>query len=412
MNVLVFNAGSSSLKFAGFGLTARKGDGPPEETLLFRGQVERVGSEQARLNFTTPPAPKPLPLNAPTLPAAVAQVIELTSRGRAGQQAGATFDFEPVAFDAMDCRVVHGGAQFTTATPVTPAVLAGIRGLSRLAPLHNPLDAGVLESAMHALPGLPAVAVFDTAFHHNLPPVAATYALPLDLSRQHDLRRYGFHGISHRYVSERLLHCLGRDAPGTRLITCHLGSGASVCALCDGQSVDTSMGLTPLEGLVMGTRSGDLDPGLVLYLQRAAGMSPEDVDDLLNHKSGLLGLSGRSGDARDLESAAAQGDAASRLALEIFAYRVCKYIGAYAVVLEGLDALAFTGGLGEHDAPMRLRVCRRLDFLGLHGDEEANRQAGSATETRISADASPIQAWVIPTDEERQIAREVFALLA
>ena len=222
----------------------------------------------------------------------------------------------------------------------------------------------MIEAGLRLLPDAPAVAVFDTAFHRTLPDVAWRYALPAELSERLHLRRYGFHGLSHKYVSERLLHHLGRDPAGTRLITCHLGSGASVCALRDGKSVDTSMGLTPLEGLVMGTRSGDVDPGLLLYLLRTQGMTPDGLDDLLNHQSGLKGLAGQS-DVRELEQAADAGDERATLALDIFAYRVRKYIGAYAAALGGLDALAFTGGIGEHSPPMRARICRDLEFLGL-----------------------------------------------
>jgi len=253
------------------------------------------------------------------------------------------------------------------------------------------------------------VAVFDTAFHRTLPEEAWRYALPSDLADRLGLRRYGFHGISHRFVSGRLLDCLGRAPAGTRLITCHLGSGASVCALLGGASVDTSMGLTPLEGLVMGSRSGDLDPGLLLYLLRTQGMTAQQLDDLLNQDSGLKGLAGKS-DVRDLEQAAGAGDARAGMALEIFAYRVRKYLGAYAAALGGLDAVAFTGGIGERGAGMRARICRGLDFLGVTLDDERNWAATGGAPALISADGGPTPVWVIPTDEERQIAREVAVL--
>ena len=306
---------------------------------------------------------------------------------------------------------MHGGGKFTSATRVSPDILQAIRDLAPLAPLHNPAEADILATSQKLLPSVPVVAVFDTAFHHTLPPVAYSYALPADLTEKFSLRRYGFHGVSHRYVSGELLRRLNRTPNGTRLITCHLGNGSSVCALRDGKSVDTSMGLTPLEGLVMGTRSGDLDPGLVLYLLRETGQTPQELDDILNHKSGLLGLSGTSADVRDLEKAAQSGDAKAELALAIFAYRVRKYIGAYAAALGGLDAIAFTGGIGEHSASVRERICRSLEFLGVALEPDANRQANGSDSQRIHAGAAQTAVWVIPTDEERQMARETFTLL-
>ena len=310
----------------------------------------------------------------------------------------------------MGHRLVHGGPEFSEPARATPEVLKGLRGLRDLDPLHNPGEVALIEEAQRLLPDAPSVAVFDTAFHRTLPEVAWRYALPTELADRLHLRRYGFHGISHKYVSGRLLECLGRGPEGTRLITCHLGSGASVCALRDGLSVDTSMGLTPLEGLVMGSHSGDTDPGLLLYLMRTQGMTAEQLDDLLNHDSGLKGLAGKS-DVRDLEQAARTGDVRAELALEIFAYRVRKYLGAYAAALGGLDAVAFTGGIGEHSADIRGRICRGLDFLGLWLDDDRNMAVGKDA-APISTVGSPTAAWVIPTDEERQIAREVAALPA
>jgi len=277
--------------------------------------------------------------------------------------------------------------------------------------LHNLEDVAVLEELRRSLPDTPLVAVFDTAFHQTLPPVAYNYALPVGLSARYKLRRYGFHGISHAYVSEQLIKHLGRGAQDTRVITCHLENGASVCAVRDGQSIDTSMGLTPVEGLVMGTRSGDVDPGLVLYLIRTAGMTASEVDSLLNHQSGLRGLSGLSADVRDLEQAEREGDESAELALEVFAYRARKYIGAFAAALEGLDGVAFTGGIGEHSASMRSRICQGLGFLGLRLDDELNGAANGRVAMRISEDSGSVQIWVIPTDEERQIAWSTYEQL-
>ena len=368
MNILALNVGSSSLKFRLFQIM------PDGEKVLTEGTLER--------------------LDAGALPDAVQKAIE---------------QCKPFGIDAVGHRVVQGGARFFEPTRVTPAVLQDLRGLKELDPLHNPTEVALIEAAQRLLPDAPSVAVFDTAFHRTLPEVAWRYALPADLVGRLGLRRHGFHGISHRYVSGRLLDRLGREPVGSKLITCHLGSGASVCAVRDGESVDTSMGLTPLEGLVMGTRSGDVDPGLLLYLLRTQGMTPEQLDDMLNHDSGLKGLAGWS-DVRDLEQAAGQGDKPADMALEIFAYRVRKYLGAYAAALGGLDAVAFTGGIGERGAGMRARICQGLDFLGLRLDAERNGAATGSEAAQISTDAGPVSVWVIPTDEERQIAREVAAL--
>ena len=334
-------------------------------------------------------------------------------RGRATIEAAERVVAECLALgvDVIGYRVVHGGPRFDGPARITPEVLDAIRALGDLAPLHNPIDLAVIEATSRRAPGVPGVAVFDTAFHRTLPEVACRYALPAEVGADAELRRFGFHGIAHRYVAERLPECLGRDAVGTRLILCHLGGGASVCATRDGRSVDTSMGLTPLEGLVMGTRSGDVDPGLVLHLIRRMGMTAEEVQELLYRKSGLLGLSGKSDDIRDLEPAAEAGDRRSALALEVQAYRVRKSIGAYAAALGGVDAVALSGALAENSAALRGRVLRDLEFLGICLDPARNRAAGPDAPARISADGAAVPVWVVPADEERQIAREVAELL-
>jgi acetate kinase len=299
---------------------------------------------------------------------------------------------EAIADDAIEAagvRVVHGGSKLVSPVRVDDSVIAEIKALTELAPLHNPAAVKAIEELRSAHPHVPVVAVFDTAFHQTMPPVASQYAVPPALG----VRRYGFHGISYSYISARV--------GAKRHIACHLGNGASVCAMYDGRSVDTSMGFTPMEGLMMGTRAGDLDPGLVLYLLRAGKSEPE-LDDLLNHGSGLLGVSGRSGDVRELEAAARTGDEAAEFALEMFAYRVAKYVGAYAAVLGGVDAVTFTAGIGEHSALIRARVCARLAFLGVELDEELNR-APRTDERRISRGAVDVR--VIPTNEEWEIAR-------
>ena len=398
--ILVLNPGSSTLKFS---LYAASEDAAAPPVVRTTGIVDRLGTAEAELRLD---ADKQPPVREAVQALSPGQAAETVLRRlQAGGPAGGG------GLTGLGCRVVHGGERFSEPARVTPEVLAAIRELGALAPLHNPVAADVLEVCLRLLPDVPVVAVFDTAFHRTLPQVASAYALPRDLSERMGLRRYGFHGIAHRYVSERLIERIGKTGQSSRCVTCHLGSGASVCAVKDGRSIDTSMGLTPMEGLVMGTRSGDVDPGLLLHLLRAENLTPDDLDDLLNRQSGLLGLSGRSNDLRDLQQAASEGDEASELAMEVFAYRVAKTIGAYAVALEGLDGVAFSGGIGEHSAPMRARICRRLAFLGLALDAARNEAADGRDEARVSADGAPVQVWVIPADEGAQIAREVRAVV-
>lgn len=375
MNVLVLNPGSATVKFGVYRITDR----PASVAAIDAAAVLAGGVVES---------------STPAL--AVEQIVNrLLATGEHGEP--------PIGIDAVGCRVVHGGAALVEPTRVTASVLDQLRTLTELAPLHIPADIAVLEWVQESLPGTPVIAVFDTAFHRTLPDVARTYALPTELCARFGLRRYGFHGISHGSVSARLIEQLGRGPTGTRIITCHLGSGASVCAVRDGQSIDISMGLTPMEGLMMGTRSGDVDPGLVLFLLRSAGMTADDVDDLLNRQSGLLGLSGLSADLREVERAALAHDPRAELALEVFAYRTAKYIGAFAVALEGVDAVAFTGGIGEHSPSMRRRICRRLEFLGLRLDDARNRGAnGRAVQISEPNSAAPI--WLMPAEEERAIA--------
>lgn len=281
-----------------------------------------------------------------------------------------------------------------------------IESLKKLAPLHNAIDAGIIKTARRIFPNTPVVGVFDTAFHRTIAPQAALYAIPQELSTEYSLRRYGFHGIAHEYVSKSLHKCLQVKEEGTRVITCHLGNGASICAIKDGKSFDTSMGLTPLEGLIMGTRSGDVDPGLVLYLIQECGMTPSKVEMTLNHESGLLGLSELSSDVRQLEVAAQQQNEKAIFALESFAYRVAKYVGSYVVVLGGVDALAFSGGIGENSPAMRNRIVKKLECLGFILDTEANEK--KEFPLCITVKNSRIPAWVIHADENYQIASETY----
>ncbi len=402
MNILVLNPGSSTLKFGLYQMPDLSTDSATRDsaTVLVSGIIERIGAPQAKLIMS---AATQQAVNETVEAKTPAQAVEQTIRlllASAGDNAPAA-----LTMDAVGCRIVHGGAQFVQPTRITPSILDELRALADLAPLHNPVGVAVLEQVQRSLPETPLMAVFDTEFHQTLPPIAYTYALPVELCARYGLRRYGFHGISHAYVSRQLIGHLGHGARGTKVVTCHLGNGTSICAVADGKSIDISTGFTPLEGLVMGTRSGDVDPGLILYLIRAVGMSASEVDNLLNHESGLRGLSGLSADIRDLEQAALDGNEHARLALEIFAYRTRKYIGAYAAALAGLDAVAFTGGIGEHSASMRGRICQGLEFLGLRLDETRNKTANGHAAMRISAESSPVQIWVVPTDEEQEIAR-------
>jgi acetate kinase len=307
---------------------------------------------------------------------------------------------------------VHGGAEFSEATLIDDQVLTAVRRLNPLAPLHNPANVTGIELAVSRFPGVPQVAVFDTAFHRSIPRPAFTYAVPREWQDRYGVRRYGFHGTSHRYVSERAVQMLGGTA-GLGLVVLHLGNGASACAVLDGRSIETSMGLTPLEGLVMGTRSGDIDPSIAGHLARNAGMTAGQIDHALNHDSGLLGLAGAN-DFRTLTEQAAAGDPAARLAIEVTSHRLVKYVGAYAAVLGRLDGVVFTGGIGEHSALLRARVLGGLGVFGMRLDEQANAAAGvtAGGEQRVSHRRSAVAALVIPTREELQIARECLALLA
>lgn len=307
-------------------------------------------------------------------------------------------------------RVVHGGDLFSAATVITPEVEAAIENLAALAPLHNPANLAGIRAAQAALPGVPNVAVFDTAFHQTLAPAAYTYAIDAALAAEHSARRYGFHGTSYQYVARRAAETLRRPLGELKLVVFHLGNGASACAIDGGRSVDTSMGMTPLEGLVMGTRSGDLDPGLMFHLGREAGFTLDDLDTLLNRRSGLLGLSGR-GDMRDLVAAMDAGDAAARLAFDVYVHRIRHYLGAYLVTLGGVDAIVFTAGVGENSSEVRSAALAGLERLGIELDPALN--AARSSEPRvISTDASAVAILVVPTNEELEIARQAVAALA
>ncbi|HEY5879683.1 MAG TPA: acetate kinase, partial [Nakamurella sp.] len=309
---------------------------------------------------------------------------------------------------AVGHRVVHGGARFGEPTLVDEKVLAEIKALSVLAPLHNPANATGIEQAMLAFPNVPQVAVFDTAFFRDLPAAAATYAIDRIVAAEHQVRRYGFHGTSHQFVSQQVAHVLGRDLTELRQIVLHLGNGASVSAIDGGRAVETSMGLTPLEGLVMGTRSGDIDPGVVFHLARTAGLSIDEIDTLLNRRSGMLGLAGVS-DFRDIDRLIDDGDEDAAVAMSVYCHRVRKYVGAYLAVLGGADVITFTAGVGENAANVRATVLAGLDALGIRVDPERNAVRGGARV--ISTDDSPVTVLVVPTNEELAIARATLALV-
>ncbi|MDD5308037.1 MAG: acetate/propionate family kinase [Deltaproteobacteria bacterium] len=386
--VLVVNMGSSSIKYALFAGDERRAS----------GLVERIGLGTPRHKHEGKTGRIERDLDIKDHEAGLKAVLDALVH----KEHGAVTRLADIT--AVGHRTVHGGDRFTEATVIDDAVKAELRSCAVLAPLHNPLNLLGIELCERLLPGLPQVAVFDTAFHMTMPEHAYRYAIPRDVAEKHRLRRYGFHGTSHKYVSRAAGDFLGRPGAELKMITCHLGNGASITAVNHGRSVDTSMGLTPLEGLVMGTRSGDVDPGLVLHLL-GQGMTQKDVDAMLNKKSGLLGLSGLSSDMRELEQAADAGHPGALLAIASFCYRARKYIGAYTAAMGGLDALVFTGGIGENGAGVRSRICQGLGCFGIALDEGLNRARGAATRL-VSAEGSRVKVLVVPTDEEGAIAAE------
>ncbi|WP_353113833.1 acetate kinase [Microbacterium sp.] len=399
--VLVINSGSSSLKYSLM-------DMDREEELAV-GLIERIGQENGVAAHTVrqraePGRPSPTVLDATfRIEQPIADHLQAFAVMREMFAAhGPSLDARPPV--AVGHRVVHGGARFFAPTLITPDVERQIGELSVLAPLHNPANLAGIVAAEEAFGGVPHVAVFDTAFHQTLPPAAYTYAIDAELARAHRVRRYGFHGTSHKYVSEQAAAFLGRDLGALRQIVFHLGNGASVAAIDGGRSVETSMGLTPLEGLVMGTRSGDIDPAALLHLARRAGLGIDDLDDLLNKRSGLLGLAGRS-DMRDVLAGREAGEEAAILAFDVYAHRLRAYAGAYIAQLGGVDVISFTAGVGENAAPVRSAALATLGFLGIRIDEERNAARGRGIR-RISADGSGVEVLVVPTDEELEIARQ------
>lgn len=382
MHVLVLNAGSSSLRY-------RVLD-PSSGEALVSGHVERIGEPAAKVTQG--------PVEEDVEVADHAAALELMHR--------LLDDVGGLDVAAIGHRVVHGGPRLTGPVLIDDQVLAEIDRLAVFAPLHNPAAAAGIRSAQSSYPRLPQVACFDTAFFAELPAAARTYAIDGELAARHEVRRYGFHGISHEYVAGEAARLLGRAVTEIDQVVLHLGNGASASAISRGKPVDTSMGLTPVEGLVMGTRSGDLDPGLLPYLQRQAGLDADGLDDLLNHRSGLLGLTGHT-DFRDLEAALVEGDEVAQAAFEVYVHRLRKYVGAYLAVLGGADAITFTAGVGEHNARVRRAVCEGLEALGVVLDDGRNEQGAGV----ISSDESRTSVLVVPTDEELAVARKTATLL-
>ncbi len=389
MKVLVMNCGSSSLKYQLIDMET--------ETVIAKGLCERIGIDGHLVHKPAEKQTVDLQVAMPDHTIAVSLVLaQLTDADN-----GVITSLQEIG--AVGHRIVHGGEKFSTAVLLDETVIAEIEKCNDLAPLHNPANIIGIRSCQKLMPGVPMVGVFDTAFHQTMPEQAYMYALPYEYYTKYGIRRYGFHGTSHEFVSQRAIELLNRPAEGTKVIVCHLGNGSSICAVKDGKSVDTSMGLTPLEGVCMGTRSGVIDPAIVEFLAVHENMSVSEVMSVLNKKSGVAGLSGVSSDFRDLAAAAEAGNRQAEIALKVFSYQVAKYIGSYAVALGGLDALVFTAGIGENNSSVRAEVCSYLQVLGIELDEEQNKIRGE--ETLLSTQNSKVPVYLIPTNEELAIAR-------
>jgi acetate kinase len=403
MNILVLNCGSSSVKFQLIA-TDLEQIAQNKDRRLARGMIERIGGEAI---ITLKAEEKEAQRSTAPL-RDTRSAVELIIRWACSENSGIDEVKSVADVHAVGHRVVHGGERFTHSVLITDEVLRGIEDCIDLAPLHNPANIKGITAAREVFgAGLPQAAVFDTAFHQTLPDYAYLYALPYQLYRRHRIRRYGFHGTSHRYVAYRYRQLLNIAREQTNVITLHLGNGCSAAAIRAGDSIDTSMGLTPLEGLVMGTRSGDLDPAIIDFISAKEGLSAQEVETLLNKQSGLIGISGLTNDMRDLLAEAHEhDDRRARLAIEIFSYRARKYIGSYLAAMNGADAVVFTGGIGENSPEVRAGICNGLQWLGLELDAERNNAHTDGREGVISRDGSKLAAYVIPTDEELLIARD------
>ena len=392
MKILVLNCGSSSVKYKLIDTDAEK--------TLAEGGVEKIGLPDGFLKFKRPDGSKEIKeLGHIDHRQAVQAILDILT----DPKEGCIKSFSEI--DAVGHRVVHGGEKFNKSVLITDEVIQQVKDCYPLAPLHNPANITGIEAITSLMPGVPQVGVFDTAFHQTMPAKSYMYPLPYKYYLEDGVRRYGFHGTSHRYVSARAAEVLGRDIKNLKMVTCHIGNGGSITAVLDGKSVDTSMGLTPTEGLMMGTRVGDVDPGVITFLMEKHSLNAKEIQTLINKESGVLGVSGISNDMREIEAADNAGDQRAHLALEIYEQRIIKYIGAYAAEMGGLDVIVFTGGVGENQTGVRKNVCAPLGFMGVELNEELNAKT-RGTETLISTPASKVAVVVIPTDEELMIARD------
>jgi len=396
MKILVLNCGSSSIKYKLFDMTTKE--------VMAQGGIEKIGLPGSFLKLTLPNGEKKiLEKDVPEHTTGIDFILNTL----VSEEYGAIKSLDEI--NAVGHRMVHGGEKFAKSVLIDQEVLDTFIACSDLAPLHNPANLKGVNAVSAILPNVPQVGVFDTAFHQTMPDYAYMYAVPYELYTKYGVRRYGFHGTSHRYVSKRVCEFLNIPVEGTKIITCHVGNGGSITAVKDGKSVDTSMGLTPLEGLMMGTRSGDIDGGAVTYIMEKEGLDATGISNLLNKKSGVMGVFEKSSDMRDLESAAAAGEPRAVLAENMYFYRIKKYIGAYAAAMGGVDVIVFTGGVGENQANARSGACEGLEYMGVKVDAEKNKTRG--VEAIISSDDSKVKVVVIPTDEELMIASDTMDIL-
>lgn len=396
MNILVLNCGSSSVKYKLIEIKANK--------VLAEGGIEKIGLPDAFIKFKFGNEKIQQDLDINDHVGAIKSILDnLTSK-----EYGCIKDFKEI--DAVGHRVVHGGEKFNKSVLINDEVIAKIKECYGIAPLHNPVNMAGIDAINEVLPEVPQVGVFDTAFHQTMPAKSYMYALPYKYYAEDGVRRYGFHGTSHRYVSQRVCEFLGVEPKGKKIITCHVGNGGSITAVKDGKSIDTSMGLTPTEGLMMGTRCGDVDPGALIFLMDKHNLSSKDMLNMVNKESGLAGISGVSSDMREITAAAKQGNEKAILSLEMYEQRITKYVGAFAAEMGGVDIIVFTGGVGEHQSSTRANVCKPLRFMGVEIDDAAN-DANSGDEGIISTPNSAVKVVVIPTDEEYMIAKDTEAII-
>lgn len=396
MNILVLNCGSSSVKYKLIEIKANK--------VLAEGGIEKIGLPDAFIKFKFGNEKIQQDLDINDHVGAIKSILDnLTSK-----EYGCIKDFKEI--DAVGHRVVHGGEKFNKSVLINDEVIAKIKECYGIAPLHNPVNMAGIDAINEVLPEVPQVGVFDTAFHQTMPAKSYMYALPYKYYAEDGVRRYGFHGTSHRYVSQRVCEFLGVEPKGKKIITCHVGNGGSITAVKDGKSVDTSMGLTPTEGLMMGTRCGDVDPGALIFLMDKHNLSSKDMLNMVNKESGLAGVSGVSSDMREITAAATQGNEKAILSLEMYEQRITKYVGAFAAEMGGVDIIVFTGGVGEHQSSTRANVCNPLRFMGVEIDDSAN-DANNGDEGIISTPNSAVKVVVIPTDEEYMIAKDTEAII-